>query len=111
MSIFLIKADKRLWIVFQILSSAQERQTRKKRHKKRSNLLLLLVSYDMLLYQWRTNSAQNHIFTQKNTPSEINQTAYLRWLRRLDLNQRPSGYESDEIFYLKCHKKLAKFIR
>ncbi len=37
------------------------------------------------------------VFWAKNTPLELSQTAYLRWLREQDLNLRPSGYENVSI--------------
>ena len=38
-----------------------------------------------------------NIFYIKDKPLESLQTAFFLWLRRLDLNQRPSGYEPDEL--------------
>ena len=42
------------------------------------------------------------VFRAKNTPLELSQTAYLRWLREQDLNLRPSGYEGEYLTILNC---------
>ena len=51
--------------------------------------LILVVNQ---LFRWF--KSQND-FNNKNTP--FGAFFYLNWLREMDLNQRPSGYEPDEL--------------
>ena len=37
------------------------------------------------------------VFTKKVAFNNLLKATYIKWLRELDLNQRPSGYEPDEL--------------
>ena len=55
--------------------------------------LYLFISYSNFLQRYCHNIVKKPFSDKKIDVLETSKTPILRWLRRLDLNQRPSGYE------------------